>query len=248
MHVREVKFPEIQRREERRWLRERLAGISLGLAGGLFGGLIAAVLWIHEPTAAAAPLLRPADAAVGATEPDTDELVAEAEADEPAQWWKRPTPMEPGDAARHLAMAWEEVVGGRASAKIVSVLWAQWALETGRGRWMVDHNFAGLKGRAPGGGSAMWWTWEETDDGPKRIRGRFRAYSTPGEGARDYVEMLQRRYPECIEAARRGDTPTFILTLERRGYFTEKPDAYGRAVGSLAREFMRGELSSQFAD
>ncbi len=244
-----MKFPELERQSpSRRWLRERLAGLSLGVLGGVVGGLFGAILWINEPVAQAAEPPRVAKTNRADLDPVVLEAVEEAEDEGPPQWWKRPTPMEPADAARHLAVAWEAVIGEPANARTVSVLWAQWALETGRGRWMMDYNFAGLKGRGPSGGSAMWWTWEETDDGPKRIRGRFRAYASPDEGAKDYVDMLKRRYPECIEAARRGDTPTFILTLERRGYFTEKPKAYGRAVGSLAREFMRGELSSRFPD
>ncbi len=106
----------------------------------------------------------------------------------------------------------------------------------------------GSKVARPAGGSALWWTWEETETGSRRVRSRFRAYATPEEGARDYVDMLKRRYPEAVESARRGDPVGFIQALDRRGYFTEAPKAYGRAVISLSREFMRGDLSSRFPD
>lgn len=216
------------------------------------GGVVALAGWLGEPAAHAseARAARDLPAVEAVTEAPAAEIEAASDSDEdsPATWWKRPTPMDPADAARHLGNAWEDVLSERASAKVVGVLWAQWALETGRGRWMVDYNFAGLKGRAPDGGSALWWTWEETEEGSRRVRSRFRAYATPEAGARDYIDMLRRRYPEAVDAARRGDAAGFIQALDRRGYFTEAPKAYGRAVLSLSREFMRGELSSRFPD
>ena len=161
---------------------------------------------------------------------------------------KRATPLEPDAAASLLARAWKDVLGDTPSAEALGVLWAHWALETGRGRWMVDHNFAGLRGRAPGGGSALWSTWEQTERGPRRVQKRFRAYETPSDGAKDYVKTLARRYPDALEAARRGDAEEFIGALERRGYFSKDADAYGRAAGNLAREFHTSGLGDPFGD
>lgn len=146
--------------------------------------------------------------------------------------------MRPEEAAQHLADAWETVLGKPPSDEALALLWAQWALETGRGRWMVDFNFAGVKGTAPRGGSAVWWTSEGTDDDARRVRSRFRAYRSAEEGARDYVRMLKRRYPAAIRAARRGDAHGFVHALARRGYFTSEPDAYCHALSSLSRQFL----------
>lgn len=154
---------------------------------------------------------------------------------------RRPTPMTAEEAARYLVYAWEQVSGEPATVDVVSVLWAQWALETGRGRWMVDYNYAGLKGRAPDGGLAHWWTWEETEEGPKRVRARFRSYEAPEEGALDYVRLLASRYPQALAAARRGDAVSFVLELDDGGFFTERPSHYTRSVASLAAEFRRDQ-------
>jgi hypothetical protein len=159
---------------------------------------------------------------------------------------KRPTPMTPQDATHHLSVAWEEVSGEPATIELISVLWGQWALETGRGRWMVDHNYAGLKGRAPGGGVANWWTWEETDKGARRVRARFRCYETATDGARDYVQLLWSRYPRAITAARRGDAVSFVLELDQGGFFTERPKHYVASVASLAIEFRRVHRAARF--
>lgn len=168
------------------------------------------------------------------------------EVDKPVERKKRATPMSPQDATRHLAWAWEKVTGEPATAEVISVFWAQWALETGRGRWMVDYNFAGLKGRAPDGGWAHWWTWEEAKDGPRRVRAKFRNYASAEDGASDYVDMLLRRYPRAVAAARRGEAANFILELDHGGYFTEIPKHYLRSVISLAREFRREQRAARF--
>ena len=164
---------------------------------------------------------------------------------------RRPTPMSPNDATRHLAQAWEHLTNERATEDVISVLWGQWALETGRGRWMVDYNYAGLKGRAPDGGTANWWTWEEPKDKKDRalrIRARFRSYEAPEHGALDYVDMLLRRYPKAVAAARRGDAVNFILELDHGGFFTERPEHYVRSVVSLTREFRRDGYAVLFRE
>ncbi|MBK7582023.1 MAG: glucosaminidase domain-containing protein [Myxococcales bacterium] len=156
--------------------------------------------------------------------------------------------MSPNDATRYLADAWERLSGERPTEEVISVLWGQWALETGRGRWMVDYNYAGLKGRAPDGGTANWYTWEEEEGGSRRIRSRFRSYEAPEHGALDYVEMLLRRYPKAAAAAKRGDALNYVLELDQGGFFTERPEHYIRSVVSLAREFRRDGYAVLFRE
>jgi hypothetical protein len=209
--------------------------LATTLLGGIVGGAVVALVWVSEPEAHASepmPRLGHVVRAGAATLRDGGVRAAE---DEGVEHWKRPTPMEPTEAARALVVAWKQVHGTKPTGRVLSVLWAHWALETGRGRWMVDHNFAGLKGHAPDGGSALWWTWEHTDAGRRRVRTRFRAYPTFEAGARDYVETICR-HPQATAAARRGDATAFIEALDRRGYFDEKPSGYARAVEQIARE------------
>jgi hypothetical protein len=186
------------------------------------------------PVARAAPPSPPPLAAVMRA-PAPPRLSAAKRIDRP----KRPTPMSPEDAARHLTLALEQVTGEPATLELVSVLWGQWALETGRGRWMVDYNYAGLKGRAPDGGLANWWTWEETEKGPRRVRARFRSYETAEEGAIDYVALLFSRYPRALAAAQRGDAIAFVHELDNGKFFTERPGHYVGSVASLSLEFRR---------
>lgn len=149
----------------------------------------------------------------------------------------RRTPLPPGDAARQLASAWHDVLGEPAPPGGVAVLWAQWALETGRGTDMVGNNFGGLKGHAPGGGSTVQWTHEGHGAGRRRIHDRFRAYASAQAGARDYVRTLAEHYPDALAQARQGNAGGFVDALARRHYFTADPAAYRRAVQGLAHQY-----------
>jgi hypothetical protein len=112
---------------------------------------------------------------------------------------------------------------------------------------MVDCNFSGLTGRAPGGGSALWWSWEQTDAGRRRVRSRFRAYPSFEAGARDYVELVVR-HPSALAAARRGDAAAFVAALDGKDAFGRKSEAHRREVEGLAAEFRASALARPFAE
>lgn len=153
------------------------------------------------------------------------------------------TPMEEEEAALYLAAAWRSIFQMPIDDATLAILWSHWALETGRGQRMVKYNFAGLKGTAPAGGSVQLWTQEKEDEAAARVRRRFRAYSSPEEGARDYILLLKSRYPRALRAANRGSPIDFVRALEDGNYFTEDPDLYLRAVISLWREFLQDQVA-----
>src|SRR6266571_5017730 len=51
------------------------------------------------------------------------------------------TPLTGGEAASALSKAWQAVTGQAPNPKLLSVLVAQWAHETGRGESMLNYNF-----------------------------------------------------------------------------------------------------------
>ncbi|MBX3182856.1 MAG: glucosaminidase domain-containing protein [Polyangiaceae bacterium] len=158
------------------------------------------------------------------------------------------TPMSGGEAARHLATAWQQVTGQPPSERTLGALWAQWALETGRGKSMHGYNFGGLKGAGPEGGSAVLRTREGFGSSEQQIKSRFRTYSTPEQGALDYVRTLHERYPEATRAAAEGNATGFVAGLRQRGYFTGDPASYQRAIEKLSVEHARGADFSQLKD
>src|SRR5579859_3878839 len=123
------------------------------------------------------------------------------------------TPMSGSDAASALSRAWRTVTGQTPGPKLVSVLTAQWAHETGRGEAMKNYNFGGIKGSAPSGMSAAYLTHEGSGDARRVVTDRFRAYGTPEEGAVDYVRFLKAHYPAALDAAEKGDARGFVHEL-----------------------------------
>jgi hypothetical protein len=143
------------------------------------------------------------------------------------------------EAANALRAAWTQVRGDPPSAETLSILVGQWAHETGRGASMLNYNFGGLKGTGPSGLSAACSTREGWGDNAVRVIDRFRAYGSAEEGARDYVSLLERRYPDAVSAAESGDARGFVQALKARGYFTDNEAAYSRSVQSLASRALR---------
>jgi hypothetical protein len=143
------------------------------------------------------------------------------------------------EAANALRAAWTEVRGQAPTPEALSILVGQWAHETGRGASMLNYNFGGLKGTGPSGLSASYVTHEGWGENAVRVVDRFRAYDSAEDGARDYVSLLARRYPDAVHAAERGDAPGFVHALKARGYFTDNEAAYSRSVQSLASLVLR---------
>jgi hypothetical protein len=137
-------------------------------------------------------------------------------------------------AASALRSAWTEVRGEPPGAETLSILVGQWAHETGRGASMLNYNFGGLKGTGPSGLSTAYTTREGWGEDATRGVARFRAYGSAEEGARDYVSLLARRYPDAVNAAEQGDAAGFVHALKARGYFTDNEAAYSKSVRSLA--------------
>lgn len=137
-------------------------------------------------------------------------------------------------AAAALRSAWTAVRGTPPSDETLSVLVGQWAHETGRGASMLNYNFGGIKGTGPSGLSIAASTREGFGAEQQRITARFRAYGSAEEGARDYVSLLARRYPDAVQAAEGGDARGFVQALKAGGYFTDDETAYANSVQSLA--------------
>jgi hypothetical protein len=212
------------------------------------GALVSGLLHVGAPRRLSAP--RPTEVrlvpvpavsvlsinAPASTEPVESPAPAAPEADVVGSSGVERTPLGEDEAAVYLARAWVAVAGSPPSQQALSVVWAQWAHETGRGRRMSGYNFAGIKGNGPDGDSFVAWTREVTPNPGQRTRETFRAYSTPEGGAHDYVRLLANRYPVAFRAASRGDVARFVRALDLGGYFTDSDRAYARALASLSRE------------
>jgi hypothetical protein len=132
-------------------------------------------------------------------------------------------------ASTLLGHAWQEVVGDAPAPDSVTLLTAQWSLETDAGRHMPGHNFGGIKA-APMAAGASLRTVEGYGARRREVTARFRLYDSAESGAHDYVRLLKNRYPAALEAARAGDVSGFAHALGRGGYFTADPRTYAHGL------------------
>jgi hypothetical protein len=153
---------------------------------------------------------------------------------------KRPTitPMGRHEAISFLADAWLESQGEAPSNSTLAVLCAHWSHETDRGRRMHAYNFGGIKGAGPSGQSIVMWTREHVGE-ERLVRRTFRAYPSPEEGARDYVNLLAERYGAAFRGAREARIERFVTGLSSRGYFTDDEQTYLRSLARLVRDCAR---------
>lgn len=144
------------------------------------------------------------------------------------------TPLTGSQAASALRSAFRARYGHEPSDKTVAILGAQWSLETGGGRSMMNYNFGGIKGASPSGQSTRYGTVEGSGAGEQHIVDRFRAYGSAAEGASDYLQVLEKRFPSAFGMARAGDAKAFVHELKRAGYFTGSEEQYTHIVTDLA--------------
>jgi Mannosyl-glycoprotein endo-beta-N-acetylglucosaminidase len=152
---------------------------------------------------------------------------------EPTVVAPRTTKLSGSEAKAALTQAWRNVYGEEPNEKTSQILLAQWSLETGRGKAMMNYNFGGIKGAGPSGLTARYGTHEVENGKTVAITDGFRAYESPEEGATDYVRLLSKRYGSALDAARAGDPQGFVRGLKKNGYFTAPEAQYSAAITSL---------------
>lgn len=151
-------------------------------------------------------------------------------------------------AANAIQKAWSANFRETAGPRTLSILTAQWAMETGRGQAMMNYNFGGIKGTGPSGLTTACRTTEGSGPSKVSIVDHFRAYASAEEGATDYVRLLKARFPAALAAARAGDAKGFVHALKKSGYFTGSEDQYTQAVAKLSDEALTQGFDSIGAD
>lgn len=130
----------------------------------------------------------------------------------------------------------------------VGVLWAQYALETGRGSSCWCNNIGNVKvTRAQADAGVPFFmlpnTWEII--GGKRVvfqppheQTWFRRFATLSEAMAHHLVFLARRYAPAWDALRAGEPTEFAEKLKAFGYFTGDVGVYAASLRHLLREFL----------
>ncbi len=154
-----------------------------------------------------------------------------------------------------------EALGGSVPLEGIATLWAQYAIETGRGSACWNLNLGNK--RANDGEkytelAAAWECGSHIPPGARQIEKpagaecpagqlyylptnqRFAAYDTLAEGAAGYIALLRRpRYKGALDVALTGDAERFAHELKARGYFTADVGPYAAGLKSLKAEALR---------
>jgi hypothetical protein len=143
--------------------------------------------------------------------------------------------------AHSIARAWRQLLPYPPTVPALAVLWAQFALETGRGKSCFNFNLGNIK-RVDGDGRdfVMLRTFEYVNGKRIDIDDSFRAFDSLDDGALDYLRFLCRpAYAEPWTCVVQGDADAFARALKRKGYYTAPVEEYARGIHSLAAEFTR---------
>jgi hypothetical protein len=143
-----------------------------------------------------------------------------------------------------LGRALQSATGKAPSPRALDVLSAQVSLETAHGGQMFNFNFGGIKGVSPRGETANTMTREVVDGQSVHVSQGFRAYRSLDEGARDYVSVLQARFPGALSQAMAGDVGGFAHALKQAHYYTAPEREYAAGlqaqVGGVGGTVSRG--------
>jgi hypothetical protein len=153
------------------------------------------------------------------------------------------------DYARALFYGWRDVFGEFPTKAQCAVLFAQWALETGKGHFCWNNNLGNVK-EIPNDGLpyfALPGTWEI--EAGKRVvldvkdpGSWFTAFPTLADGMAHHLRFLStKRYAPAWPAVLEGDPYMFAANLKARGYYTAPLADYAAGMKRLFAEFMRDD-------
>jgi len=160
----------------------------------------------------------------------------------PTELPNKMTPLSSDAAAKALSDGYKLVTGTAPSAKILGLLVAQTAFETGNWKSLHNYNF----GNAKSGGQDPYFQYfrcseivngkEIFYDPPSPVC-RFKAYTNAADGAADYVRVLQKR-PHWWAGLQTGTTAGFVQGLTTSpAYFTANAALYQRGLDSRLASF-----------
>lgn len=153
------------------------------------------------------------------------------------------TPVTPEQAAAYLAQAYRTVAAKPPTRSVLSLLVAQWALETANGRSMWRYNFGNKKYSSRDEHFQYLTGCFEYVQGVRETYGarhpscKFAAYTSPQAGATAFVALLARR-AHWWAGLHSGSSAGFVAGLTTRpAYFTSGADKYRAGLDSRAARF-----------
>lgn len=150
------------------------------------------------------------------------------------------------DYCRAAIRAWKPLCGSWPSKASAGCLWAQYALETGKGAFCWNNNIGNVKWSAGHDYMMLNGTWEMVAGKrvvftPPHRATWFNAYRSLDDAMYEHLRLLkERRYATSWPAIEDGNPEEFARQLRLRGYYTASLVDYARGLRAHFDAFMRG--------
>jgi hypothetical protein len=153
------------------------------------------------------------------------------------------TPLTEVELRKALADGHRIAFGSDPTPQRLACAWAQCALEHARGKAIYCNNIGNVTGFDPWPGKFYSMRCQERvqkdPDVWKTIEMRFRAHSSPAEGAADYWRVIKRNYSAALLMFDAGDPAGAARKLGAMGYYTAHVDRYAAGMASLYRDAVK---------
>ena len=129
------------------------------------------------------------------------------------------------------------------------VLWAQYAIETGKGKFCWNCNIGNVKvtaGQVQAGTDyfMLKGTWEIINGKrevfqPPHIQTWFRHFHSLADAMKHHLAFLQRRFLKAWDSVLSGEPAEFAHRLKELKYYTGPESVYASSMGYFHAEWMR---------
>lgn len=160
------------------------------------------------------------------------------------------TPISTQEYLTSCRNAFQKVFDSEPTNETIALLWAHWALETGRGKNCFNYNLGNVKCFDPSQPYHMLRNIWEIENGqkvfyqPPHKQTWFRAYQTLDEGMEAYLKLIYHRFNRSVPALLNGNAGDFATSLKVQHYFTGNLGDYISALTSLQKEFLKTSKST----
>jgi hypothetical protein len=161
------------------------------------------------------------------------------------------TPMTPDEAAKAMSEAYKIVTGDKPTVKILALMLAQWALETGNGKFIHHYNYGNGKATKNSHFSTYFRCSEiiggkEQFFDPPDPHCHFAAYPSAIEGAVAFVNLLKHR-DNWWKGLHTGTPQGFVkgLSTQPFAYFTANVTLYQNVLTERYGKYF--DVAKQYA-